>query len=632
MPENRLAREKSPYLLQHAHNPVDWYPWGEEAFEKARLEDKPVFLSVGYSTCHWCHVMERESFEDAAIAEVLNRNFVPVKVDREERPDVDRIYMLFVQASTGGGGWPMSVWLTPDLVPFYGGTYFPPVDAGGRPGFRSILERIAAAWRSEEQRIRESGGKALEQLRDYVEPLRHTGVLGEEVLDAGFRAFRGMFDPAHGGFETAPKFPRPVTLNFLLAFWRRTRNQEALDMALATLRGMARGGMCDHLGGGFHRYSVDERWFLPHFEKMLYDQAQLASAYLDAFRISGDKALAEVARGILEYVLRDMTNPQGAFYSAEDADSLIDPARGGEKGEGAFYVWTKSEITAVLGEPLGELFAWHYGVEAGGNVRHDVHGEFRSKNILYEAVPIGDADRAVIAEARAHLLKARSKRPRPHLDDKILTGWNGLMISAFAKAAHVLGDAAYLDVARRAAGFIWNSMYAPQSGVLMRRYRGGEAAVPGFLDDYVCFAQSLADLHEVTGEPGYLEKAILLADSFIQRFVDGNSGGFYATEENTNDLVLRIKDDYDGAEPSANSLAALLLLRLARFTCREDYQCAADRTLEAFAGRIEAAPHAMPQMLVAYMRSLEQPRNVCEDPRTRAALVGDVAGFDEITK
>jgi hypothetical protein len=632
MSENRLAREKSPYLLQHAHNPVDWYPWGEEAFEKARLEDKPIFLSVGYSTCHWCHVMERESFENPAIAGVLNQYFVPVKVDREERPDVDRIYMLFVQASTGGGGWPMSVWLTPDLVPFYGGTYFPPVDAGGRPGFPTVLGRIAEAWSSGKQRIRESGANALEQLRDYIEPARHSGALGEDVPDAGFRAFRAMFDLARGGFETAPKFPRPVTLNFLLAYWRRTRDHGALDMVLATLRGMARGGMRDHLGGGFHRYSVDERWFLPHFEKMLYDQTQLASAYLDAFRISGDKALAEVARGILEYVLRDMTSPHGAFYSAEDADSLIDPAPGGEKGEGAFYVWTWNEIVDVLGEPLGELFARHYGVEAGGNVDHDVHGEFLSKNILYEAVPIGDADRAAIGEARARLLEARSKRPRPHLDDKILAGWNGLMISAFAKAAHVVGETSYLNAARRAAAFIWDSMYAPESGVLMRRYRGGEAAIPGFLDDYVSFAQSLADLHEVTGEPGYLEKAILLTDSFIQRFEDGNSGGFYATEENSDDLVLRIKADYDGAEPSANSLAALLLLRMARFTCREDYQRTADRTLAAFAGSLAAAPHALPQMLVAYLRSLEQPRNVCEDPRTRAALTGDVAGFDGISK
>jgi len=632
MSENRLAREKSPYLLQHAHNPVDWYPWGEEAFEKARLEDKPIFLSVGYSTCHWCHVMERESFENPAIAEAMNQHFVPVKVDREERPDVDRIYMLFVQASTGGGGWPMSVWLTPDLVPFYGGTYFPPVDAGGRPGFLTVLGRIAEAWSSGRQRIREAGANALEQLRVYIEPARRSGMLDEDVLDAGFRAFRATFDPARGGFETAPKFPRPVTLNFLLAYWRRTRNQEALDMALATLRGMARGGMRDHLGGGFHRYSVDERWFLPHFEKMLYDQAQLASAYLDAFRISGDNALAEVARGILEYVLRDMTSAQGAFYSAEDADSLVGTASGSKVGEGAFYVWTRDEIIAALGEPLGELFARHYGAEAGGNVRHDFHGEFLSKNILYEAVPIGDADRAAIDEARARLLKARSKRPRPHLDDKILTGWNGLMISAFAKAAHVLGDKAYLNAARRAAEFIWNSMYAPGSGVLMRRYRGGEAAIPGFLDDYVSFAQSLADLHEVTGEPGYLEKAILLTDSFIQRFEDGNSGGFYATEENSDDLVLRIKDDYDGAEPSANSLAAILLLRMARFTCREDYQRAADRTLAAFGGRLADAPHALPQMLVAYIRALEQPRNVCEDPRTRAALTGDVAGFDGISK
>jgi uncharacterized protein len=632
MSENRLVHEKSPYLLQHAHNPVDWFPWGEEAFEKAHLEDKPIFLSVGYSTCHWCHVMERESFENPAIAELLNQHFVPVKVDREERPDVDRVYMLFVQATTGGGGWPMSVWLTPERIPFFGGTYFPPVDAHGRPGFRTVLERVAGAWHSGRQGIRESGAKALEQLRGYTAPARRSGELDEAVLENGFRAFRNTFDAMHGGFDTAPKFPRPVVMNFLLAYWRRTRHQEALDMTLGTLRGMAHGGIRDHLAGGFHRYSVDERWFVPHFEKMLYDQAQLASAYLDAFQVSGDAGLAEVAREILEYVLADMTSPQGAFYSAEDADSLIDPERGDEKGEGAFYVWTKDETLSVLGAPLGESFARHYGVEARGNVHQDVHGEFPSKNILYEAVPVEEADRAAMAEARARLRDARSKRARPHLDDKILTGWNGLMISAFAKAAHVLGEARYLEAARRAADFVWNRMYLPETCTLLRRYRDEEAAVPGFLDDYVCFAQCLVDLHEVTASPEYLEKAIFLAGSFIQRFEDKSHGGFYATEENTRDLVLRIKDDYDGAEPSGNSLAALLLLRLARITCREDYQSAADRTLAAFAGQLSAAPHAQPQMLVAYLRGLEQPRNVCEDPRTRAAFAGDVAGFDGLTE
>ncbi len=406
-------------------------------------------------------------------------------------------------------------------------------------------------------------------------------------------------------------------------------------MVLATLRGMARGGIRDHLGGGFHRYSVDERWFVPHFEKMLYDQAQLASAYLDAFQASGDAGLAQVAREILDYVLGDMTSPQGAFYSAEDADSLIDPQRGGQsgqKGEGAFYVWTEDEILSVLGAPLGELFARHYGVEARGNVHQDVHGEFPSKNILYEAVPVEEADRAAMAEARARLRDVRSRRARPHLDDKILTAWNGLMISAFAKAAHVLGDARYLEAARRAADFVWNRMRAPADGTLLRRYRDEEAAVTGFLDDYVCFALCLVDLHEVTGAPEYLEKAIFLTDSFIQRFEDKSLGGFYATGEITHDLVLRIKDDYDGAEPSGNSLAALLLLRLARITCREDYQRAADRTIAAFAGQLSAAPNALPQMLVAYLRGLEQPRNVCEDPRTRAAAVGDVAGFDGLSE
>src|SRR5258708_4415024 len=386
---NRLAREKSPYLLQHAHNPVDWYPWGEEAFEKAARENKPIFLSVGYSTCHWCHVMERESFESEEIAGVLNRHFVPVKVDREERPDVDRLYMLFVQTSTGSGGWPMSVWLTPGRKPFFGGTYFPLDNRYGRPGFRHVLERLAEAWRDDRARIEESGDKVIEQLNEYASlgPAedKSPGSAGPEVLERAFQGFRRMFDARRGGFGGAPKFPRPSIHNFLVRYYAASRNEEALEMVLTTLREMVKGGMNDQIGGGFHRYSVDERWFVPHFEKMLYDQAQLATSYLEAFQITRDEQYAAAARDIFTYLLRDMTDAGGGFYSAEDADSVIDPAHPHEKGEGAFYVWRQAELEAALGQPSAAMFCYRYGVEAGGNVEEDPQGEFRGANILFQA-------------------------------------------------------------------------------------------------------------------------------------------------------------------------------------------------------------------------------------------------------
>src|SRR5689334_17667889 len=379
---NRLAREKSPYLLQHAHNPVDWYPWGEEAFGKARAENKPIFLSIGYSTCHWCHVMERESFENDQIAAILNRDFVAIKVDREERPDVDRIYMTFIQATSGGGGWPMSVWLTPDLKPFFGGTYFPPENRWGHPGFASVLTQVASAWNSQRDQILDSAAGVVEQLRQAVSiaPARSgSAVLDPALLDSGFFAFRRTFDSRLGGFGSAPKFPRPSVHNFLLRYYARTHNREALDMVLLTLREMAKGGMHDQLGGGFHRYSVDERWFVPHFEKMLYDQAQLAISYLEAFQISGESSMAETARRIFDYVLRDLADAGGAFYSAEDADSVIDPAQPSVKGEGAFYIWSGDEIRQVAGAAAEQVMR-RFGVRENGNVDHDPHGEFTGRN------------------------------------------------------------------------------------------------------------------------------------------------------------------------------------------------------------------------------------------------------------
>jgi uncharacterized protein len=623
MHTNRLAREKSPYLLQHAHNPVDWYAWGPDAFEKARREDKPIFLSIGYSTCHWCHVMERESFEDEGVAELLNRDFVPIKVDREERPDVDRIYMTFVQATTGGGGWPMSVWLTPDLEPFYGGTYYPPESRWGQPGFASVLRQIASAWHTDRVRVIESARDVIEQLRKSV-AVEAAGsgrlVLDPSILDSGFFAFRRTFDTRLGGFGGAPKFPRPSVHNFLLRYWARTKNREALDMVLLTLREMANGGVHDQLGGGFHRYSVDERWFVPHFEKMLYDQAQLAISYLEAFQITGEEEFAATARGIFDYVLRDMTDSAGGFYSAEDADSVIDAAKPEVKGEGAFYIWPEEEIREHAGLPSADWFNYRYGVREDGNVAHDPHGEFTEKNILFEAHTLEETGahfgrdagevRAALERVRGVLFGVRARRVRPHLDDKILTAWNGLVISALALGGAVLREPVYAEAARRAAEFIIARMNDPATGELLRRYRQGEAAIPGFLDDYALFAQSLLDLYEAQFDPRHLELAIRLTEKQRELFEDGERGGFFSTAAGDSNLVLRVKEDYDGAEPSGNSVAALNLLRLAQITGRTEFRDSAERLIAAFRSRLSVAAMAVPQMLVAYDFLLSEPRQI----------------------
>ena len=607
--DNHLIAEKSPYLQQHAHNPVDWYPWGESAFAKARAEDKPIFLSVGYSTCHWCHVMERESFESDAIAAVLNRDFVPVKVDREERPDVDRVYMTFVQASTGGGGWPMSVFLTPELKPFFGGTYWPPDNRYGRPGFGAILQRIAEAWRTDRPRIMQSGAEVIAQLASYTSAGTAPAATPDRTaLDTAFQQFRRMYDSEHGGFGSAPKFPRAVAFNFLVRYSslapHEEAKREALEMTLDTLRAMANGGMHDQLGGGFHRYSVDERWFVPHFEKMLYDQAQLAVSYVEAFQITHEAFYAKIARSTLDYVLRDMTGRDGGFYSAEDADSVIDPANPHEKGEGAFYVWTAAEL-----EQYPEI-ARVYGVRRDGNVPEDPHGEFTGKNILYLRESLDDATEADLATAKAALLAIRAKRVRPHLDDKILTAWNGLMISAFAKAAQILDEPRYLLAAQRATGFILTRMFHEPSATLLRRYRDGDAAIPGFLDDYAFFIGALLDLYEADFDPRHVEMAIRLADKMRELFQDPEQGAFFSTAAGDGNLVLRMKDDYDGAEPSGNAAALLVLLRLAHFTDRADYRAAAERTLRALASKITAQPVAVPQMLVGLDYYLSPKREV----------------------
>lgn len=619
MHTNRLAGEKSPYLLQHAHNPVDWFPWGEEAFAKARQEEKPIFLSIGYSTCHWCHVMERESFESEEIGAVLNRSFVSIKLDREERPDVDRVYMTFVQATTGSGGWPMSVWLTPDLKPFYGGTYFPPDNRYGRPGFRSVLEQIALAWATDRARVERSSEGVLAELRKLTTAPAGGAPAQAAVREATFLAFRRIYDPKLGGFGGAPKFPRPVVLNFLLREWAWSKaeggeNEEALEMALKTLREMARGGMYDHIGGGFHRYSVDARWFVPHFEKMLYDQAQLAIAYLEAFQITGDAAFADVARDIFRYVQRDLRDRDGGFYSAEDADSAPDPARPREKSEGAFYLWTREELDQLLGED-GEWFARRYGVLKDGNVfENDPHGEFTGRNILwldrdFDQTGGSPAD---LERVRAVLLDVRARRPRPHLDDKVLTAWNALMISAFAKGAQVLASEEYRAAARASADFIRTHMIT-EDGILLRRWRDGDAAIPGFLDDYAFYIQALLDLHETEFLASDLDLAARLAESMLVLFEDSASGGFFSTVEGDERLVLRMKEDYDGAEPSGNSIAILALLRLAQMIDGDRavrFRQAAERALQAFASRLNQGGATVPQMVIALAASQKQAQQV----------------------
>jgi len=637
---NRLAHEKSPYLLQHAHNPVDWYPWGEEAFEKARRENKPIFLSIGYSTCHWCHVMAHESFEDDGTAAIMNREFVNIKVDREERPDVDRVYMTFVQATTGGGGWPMSVWLTPDLKPFVGGTYFPPEDRYGQPGFKKVLERIATAWKQDHQKIVENGSKIMDALRESQSAQPEVAAkIDNEVLQTAYEQLARSFDPKEGGFGTAPKFPRPVALNFLTRFYAHNPKTEsgkhALEMSLFTLRKMAAGGTHDPLGGGFHRYSVDRYWHVPHFEKMLYDQAQLASAYLDAFQITQERQDADVARDILDYVARDMTSNGGGFFSAEDADSLFEHGKP-EHGEGAFYVWTEKQIDETLGND-SEIFKFHYGVQPHGNAPEgsDPQNEFQGKNILIQRYPLAetakhfkkseDEVRQSLTRGRAKLLSIRNKRPRPHLDDKIIAAWNGLMISAYARAAQIFDERKYLDAAARAADFLRKNLYDAKNKVLFRSFRKGRGNVEGFADDYAFVIQGLLDLYEASFDIEWLKFALELQQIQDRLFFDEKAGGYFSTSGKDKSLVLRMKDDNDSAEPAASSIAALNLLRLAQFRSDKQVDERARKTIGAFAPTVNHFASAMPQLLVGLDFSLSKPRQIViagkiDGDETRALL------------
>jgi uncharacterized protein YyaL (SSP411 family) len=614
---NRLSEERSPYLLQHAANPVDWYPWNDEALARARSEDKPIFLSIGYSTCHWCHVMEHESFENPAIAEILNRNFVSIKVDREERPDVDRVYMAFVQSTTGSGGWPMTVFLTPELKPFYGGTYFPPQSRWGRPGFSDLLTEIARVWNEDRPRVEEAATELTERLTAVATGGRaETEVAGVDALAAAVEQFQMAFDRRRGGFGGAPKFPRPSELLFLLReHARRNAAQAPLLMATETLRAMALGGMRDHLGGGFHRYSVDADWRVPHFEKMLYDQAQLVLAYLEAAQATGDDFYATVAEDTLHYVLRDMTDAGGAFYSAEDADS-VPPEQAGSshahKSEGAFYIWSESEIEQLLGQDA-DIARRRFGIEKDGNAPQDPQGEFTGKNLLYVAQSVEDvavrSDRSAseVVEAlgriRARLFEARKSRPRPHLDDKILTAWNGLMIAAFARAARVLpasADAArYRAGAVKAAGFIKQRLWRPATATLLRRYRDGDAAIDAYAEDYAFLIWGILELFQATGAPEWLEWAIELQRRQDELFWDERDGGWFSTTGHDPTVLLRLKEDYDGAEPAASSVATLNVLTLAHLTGNEDYRRRAERTLGRFGKRAGAAGRVIPMMLCA---------------------------------
>ena len=609
---NRLAKEQSPYLLQHEDNPVDWYPWGEEAFARAREEDKPIFLSIGYSTCHWCHVMAHESFEDGEVAGLLNRDFVSIKVDREERPDVDRVYMSFVQATTGSGGWPMSVWLTPALEPFYGGTYYPPTSRWGRPGFVDVLAEVARVWRDERGKVTQSAAAIMGRLRALGSAGRGAGVPGVEVLAHAVAEFDAAFDKRRGGFGSAPKFPRPSGLLFLLREHARTGAATPRAMVLQTLEAMALGGMRDHLGGGFHRYSVDGDWRVPHFEKMLYDQAQLVLAYVEGAQASGDRFYAEVAADTLAYVERDLMDPGGAFYSAEDADS-VPPEREGEahprRTEGAFYIWRADEIREVAGADA-DVFVLRYGVEPDGNAPADPQGEFTGRNLLYTALGLEDiASRtglvpahieASLARARAALMERRGRRPRPHLDDKVLTAWNGLMIAAFGRAGRVLENGAhYVSVARRAAAFLRAHLWQADRQVLLRRYRRGQAAVDGYAEDYAYLIFGLIELFQAEGDAEWLEWALTLQRRQDALFWDAADGGWFSTTGEDASVLLRLKEDYDGAEPAATSVSVLNLLTLSHLTGDVAMAGRIDATLSRVAAREGQSGRSVPMMLVA---------------------------------
>jgi uncharacterized protein len=645
---NRLARERSPYLLQHAENPVEWFAWGDEAFAKALAEDKPIFLSVGYSTCHWCHVMEHESFENTAVAAELNKHFVSIKVDREERPDVDRVYMAFVQATTGSGGWPMSVWLTPDLKPFYGGTYFPPTSRWGRPGFVDILQEIGRVWTADRDKVLQSAEAMTTQLRRVERTAAASNLPGGDALARAVTQFWEAFDWRHSGFGDAPKFPRPCELLFLLREHARTGNVDARDMAVRTLRAMALGGMRDHIGGGFHRYSVDAAWRVPHFEKMLYDQAQLVLAYIEGAQASGDRFYLDVAEDTLQYVLRQMTDEAGGFYSAEDADSVppeLEGNPGARKSEGAFYLWRAEEVASLLGSDA-DVVTSHFGIEPQGNAPQDPQQEFTGKNLLYVAQSVGDiaeqtkrsADEiaGILQAARLRMFRARLERPRPYLDDKVLTSWNGLMIAAFSRMARVLPAfsndsldtaAPYLRAAQRAAGFIRAHLWIAHSETLLRRFRDGHAEIEAYAEDYADLIFGLLELFQADGDPGWLEWAVALQRRQDELFWDEADGGWFSTTGRDRSVLLRMKEEYDGAEPTASSVSVLNLLVLSHLMENPQWAERIEQTLRLFGVRLEQMGRAVPMMAAALSTSVAGAQQIVfvgeeHDRRRLARVVG----------
>ena len=615
--KNRLIFEKSPYLLQHAENPVDWYPWSEDAFDRAKREDKPVFVSIGYSTCHWCHVMAHESFEDPGVAALMNGAFVNVKVDREERPDIDAVYMSVCQLVRGNGGWPLTAILTPDKKPFFVATYLPRESRQGMTGMLDLVPHVERIWRERRREVDEGSEDLSRHLAGVFERRRGENAPGVELLHAAFAELGNRFDESNGGFGRAPKFPAPHALLFLLRYWRRTGDAHALEMTERTLRRMARGGIYDHVGFGFHRYSTDERWFAPHFEKMLYDQALLAMAYTECFLATGKAAYRRTAEEILSYIMRDMTDPGGGFYSAEDADS--------EGTEGKFYLWTLGELEALLGGEDGRLAADLYGVEPAGNFADEVAGG----NILHLRRPIEKSAeelgvapedlRRRLDRIGAVLLAARGRRVRPYRDDKILADWNGLMIAAFSLAARAYGADAYATAAEKAAWFVLDSMTAAGGG-LLHRYRDGEAAIDGNLDDYAFLAWGLIELYETTFDAHHLARAVALTDEMIRLFWDGEGGGFYFTRADGEGMIVRTRAIYDGAIPSGNSAAAVNLIRLARLTGDARYEEYAENIGRVFLEDLTRAPSGYAWFAAAV--------DLAQGPSVEVVIVGEPGTAD----
>ena len=589
---NHLIHETSPYLLQHAENPVDWYPWGEEAFEKARRENKPVLLSIGYSACHWCHVMAHESFEDEQIAQLMNENFVNIKVDREERPDLDQIYMSAVQMMTHHGGWPMTVFLTPDAVPFYGGTYFPPQDRYNMPGFPKVLIGVAEAYRDRQDDIRETGTSLVNELKRLSATGGSDYPIEPELLDAAYAGIVRTYDSINGGFGGAPKFPPAMTLEFLLRTHARTGNRDALEMVSHTCRKMANGGIYDQLGGGFHRYSTDARWLVPHFEKMLYDNALLSRLYLHYFQVSEEAFARETVEGILDYVLREMTHAEGGFYSTQDADS--------EGHEGKFFVWTMDEIRAALGEDDARIFSAYYNITDTGN--------FEGKNIPNVTRTAEPEWRASLEESKRKLFGLREQRIKPDRDEKVLTAWNGLMLASFAEAGVVLNRPDYTNAARRNAEFVLSNLR--RDGSLLRTWKDGIAKFNAYLEDYAFLIEGLVTLFETTGESRWLNEALALTDRMIREFWDEDAGGFFFTGKSHESLIVRSKDYFDNATPSGNSVAALVLARLATLTNKESYRNLAIAVLREVGDQIRRYPSGFGYALSAADFLLSTPKEI----------------------